>query len=562
MVGVPRSRGCKTCRRKKIKCDEQRPRCGQCRKGVRECEGYSQPTIFYNTSSGDFGHAPSAHGLKSIRFRNQFTEDLAWVNGHSEVSDNRKAVVRSNQPSRRAQPYTLTRAERALRGGAVPPSRDLGMQAWALENILSQFLEICLPVSATQEAPLAWVGSLVPMKKNVDALPLAISALAFGWAGHVNNQPQLVDKGLQLYNAAIQQLRNDLNASSPLQMLATTAIFVAFELCEFGSEDNPGWQTHMQGIAALLQSLGPEMVATDPFLQIYSFCRIVFIIQGLSRRRSVCAGSLRWKTVPFRNREKNAYHRFYDLAAEACELFECADALEQPTDGPQDPNLQTMPPTQVLCGIMDLISRLRAFMRDAEISTMHGPPAFPDSSSVAKNQLERATARGYPTKLPVGREWMFDAIQGQRLVHVYWTVILGLYMTILDNQILCSLLEKSGDIQAQLIAELDIHSCKADRSATALVTEECRRLANNIAVYSTWACQNVCQSFGSLISVFTLETAIRWYEDHRAGAGQMEADLEEHCRALLRGIKAEESKDPCAFEVTILPEDVLRRRWC
>jgi hypothetical protein len=153
----------------------------------------------------------------------------------------------------------------------------LNTQAWAVESILSQYLEICLPRSATQEAPLAWMGSLVSIKKDVDALPLAMSALAFGWAGHVNSQPQLVDKGLQLYNAAIQQLRNDLNTCSPLQIFATTAIFVAFELCEFGSKDNPGWQTHMQGIAALLQLLGPEMVSTDPFLQIYSFCRSIFV---------------------------------------------------------------------------------------------------------------------------------------------------------------------------------------------------------------------------------------------------------------------------------------------
>ncbi|SPO05939.1 related to UPC2 - regulatory protein involved in control of sterol uptake [Cephalotrichum gorgonifer] len=41
--------GCQTCRKRRIKCDEGRPRCGNCMKSKRECEGYTQRVVFKET---------------------------------------------------------------------------------------------------------------------------------------------------------------------------------------------------------------------------------------------------------------------------------------------------------------------------------------------------------------------------------------------------------------------------------------------------------------------------------------------------------------------------------
>ncbi|KAI1319975.1 hypothetical protein F5Y16DRAFT_92752 [Xylariaceae sp. FL0255] len=586
MVGIPRSKGCKTCKRKKIKCDEARPSCGQCQKGSRECEGYERATIFLNSSTGDYDPQPSSGKGGGIRFKNQFAKDIAWQNSHeynsnSEISSKPDKAVVVARPSKkssfRAQPYVAGPKGRMtgnLAGNSSsismsnykpPAPRALDTQVWAVENILAQFLQICVPPSSTttQETPLAWIQSLVPMKKEVDALPLAMSALAFGWAGHVHNQPQLVDKGLQLYNAAVQQLRADLDTCSPVQMLAVTALFIEFELCEFGSRGNPGWQTHMRGIAALLRAFGPDMVSTQPFLQIYSFCRMIFITRGLTQRRRICAGSPMWRLQPFKNHKKNAYHKFYDLASEACEMLERADALELPDI---DPAGESDSPADVFADIVNLIQRLKKLQRDEQMSTtVIGPASFPDASSAAHNRLLRATARGYPVRIPEGQsQWTYDAIQGQRLIHTFWALLLDLCMTILENCHLRLLLEndsEEGGLQDQFLAALGIvRSTKSDDDAARLVAEECRKLANDVAIYATLACHNMCQSFGSLISFSNLEAAVRWYESHPGGP--TEAALEEHCRAVLRGIKDEEAKEPCAFDVTILPEDVLRCKWC
>lgn len=161
-----------------------------------------------------------------------------------------------------------------------PPPPPLQFQSWLHDEILAEFLNHCLPLGATQEVPLSWLRSLMPMKKEIDALPLAMSALAIGWAGHTNGEPQLIDKGLQLYNAAVRQLRDDIQGRSPLQVLATTVIFTIYELFEFGSEQSHGWLCHVSGIAATLRLLGPSRVASEPYLQIFNFVRMIYV--GLS----------------------------------------------------------------------------------------------------------------------------------------------------------------------------------------------------------------------------------------------------------------------------------------
>jgi len=278
---------------------------------------------------------------------------------------------------------------------------------------------------------------------------------------------------------------------------------------------------------------------------------------------------------PFRNYKKDPLKKLIDLMAISCELFERADALEQGEVGIEALegifDAEAMKPTRVLSDILDAASRVKTWLREFNITGLNGPTSFPSMKLAKWNLDERAVARGYPTKLPRRQGWTFDAIHGQRMVHLYWTLLLNLYMTVLDNPILRDILEKNNDSRiTNLVVELTARGQQAPPSpygTTAvnpvmLLFDECRTLANDISLHSTSSCHNVCESFGSLMSYNNLETALSWYEGHREGAGEMEMELEKHCRAMLAGIAAAESREPCAFEVVILPEDVLRRPWC
>ncbi|KAJ6130177.1 transcriptional regulator family: Fungal Specific TF [Penicillium capsulatum] len=72
-----------TCRQRKLKCDEQKPQCTQCRKGNRECRP-SEGIVFrhqQNASMNTRGGAPEDHGnLKGFySYKNSFDKDSVWL---------------------------------------------------------------------------------------------------------------------------------------------------------------------------------------------------------------------------------------------------------------------------------------------------------------------------------------------------------------------------------------------------------------------------------------------------------------------------------------------------
>lgn len=225
----------------------------------------------------------------SIKSKGLPIENLQWIYPCSGGRPAAELKSRSEQSASRARkckvrkliPHASFKARHlgATHMPSASPLPPLRFQSWSHDEILADFLTHCVPAGATQEVPLSWLRALMPMEKEIDALPLAMSALAVGWAGHADGEPQLIDKGLQLYSAAVRQLRADIPVArtAPLQVLATTALFTLYELCEFGSESSRGWLCHMSGLASTLRLLGPEMVAAEPYLQIYSFIRTIYV---------------------------------------------------------------------------------------------------------------------------------------------------------------------------------------------------------------------------------------------------------------------------------------------
>lgn len=262
-----------------------------------------------------------------------------------------------------------------------------------------------------------------------------------------------------------------------------------------------------------------------------------------------------WMHGPFRNHEKTAYDLFYDLSAEACGLLGQADDLGR-VEG-----VETARAVQVLHDILDLLSRLEKWVRDSDIVGFTGPFRFPDATS--HHDTGCLGMRRYPARSPSDSGWNSDTLSWQMMLYKYWALRLDLCMTVFDNPVLRPLLDNSDDFHVPLTAGLETRGPEvADQAPSTLLFEECRKLANNIAVTFTGVCyySATCQSFGSLVAVYILEAAIRWYEHHdNSGA---DAELEQHCRVMLNEIKTRESRDPFGFEVSTCSDQVLKLQWC
>ncbi|KAL3462962.1 hypothetical protein BJX64DRAFT_136195 [Aspergillus heterothallicus] len=71
MVYCGRSRGCFLCRKRKIKCDEALPDCGNCRVYGRPCPGYRLESIFRNETSKVEQLVKKSNGLPPVGYRSR-----------------------------------------------------------------------------------------------------------------------------------------------------------------------------------------------------------------------------------------------------------------------------------------------------------------------------------------------------------------------------------------------------------------------------------------------------------------------------------------------------------
>ncbi|BFZ54333.1 hypothetical protein PYCC9005_001367 [Savitreella phatthalungensis] len=90
--------GCKTCRKRRIKCDEEKPACRRCIKSKRQCEGYSTKAVFRNESQYNYAthsrdtstassfaypSAPPTHGYPHSHPPPPYSRNSSTSSGHS-----------------------------------------------------------------------------------------------------------------------------------------------------------------------------------------------------------------------------------------------------------------------------------------------------------------------------------------------------------------------------------------------------------------------------------------------------------------------------------------------
>lgn len=193
----------------------------------------------------------------------------------------------------------------------------------------------------------------------------------------------------------------------------------------------------------------------------------------------------RWMVLPWVREEKGVFQSFIDFVAEGSGLLECADVLEAARPVNPDDRPFNEAAGQLLVSYLDLVRRMKGWLLSTGLMLAHGPPIFTlGSGDLARASAERTKLRGYSKKFPVFTDTSFEDLQDARLMHIYWTVLLDLYMSILGNSGMCRRLgpQLGYDFASSEIA----------------MRAECRRLADDISIYGEFCCQNIWQSFGPM----------------------------------------------------------------
>ncbi|KAF2812158.1 uncharacterized protein BDZ99DRAFT_382807 [Mytilinidion resinicola] len=294
MVGVGgRSKACAACRRRRVKCDERKPKCLRCVKGNYDCGGYREMRFI------QFGEALS-----------QPENAAASSTDSNNAGDQALALRQASDTTSKHQVHSLS------------------LSLCPIPSISSFQDDICVTYTLTHLLNGAsYDGKTRAPSHHWSDEPLANTcflSLATTYFGSQHREERLVKKGLQLYGVALRELHTALADAHQCQTRNVLDSVVTLNFLEFLISDNPdGWLGHSSGLERLFELRGPESFQTTPERLILEQSRPGIIFASLALRKSTILSSPEWKMVPWAvHQEKKSSMQFLvDILADCPYLY-------------------------------------------------------------------------------------------------------------------------------------------------------------------------------------------------------------------------------------------------
>ncbi|KAH7386901.1 hypothetical protein DE146DRAFT_186573 [Phaeosphaeria sp. MPI-PUGE-AT-0046c] len=257
MVGVPgRSKGCQTCRKRRVKCDEGKPVCNRCTRAGFECLGYERERIWRNTST--------------------------------------VPCLDSEMSSSQAHDVAIATPQQAIQIGRVrspTPPPELSLVAFR-DNI---YLSLMFSNHVWRASAALWLEDAATGKLGRLSMDSAY-ALSQANFGRVNRQHDIEIAGTALYGQCLKTLAGRLaNIDQDGQALLVPILLLLMHAAS--QADQTGAVFHLRGIARLLHVCGPEAFQEQPLLSAFEGARAIQMIAALFGRQRLFLESDQWRTV-------------------------------------------------------------------------------------------------------------------------------------------------------------------------------------------------------------------------------------------------------------------------
>ncbi|CAK7235507.1 hypothetical protein SEUCBS140593_009306 [Sporothrix eucalyptigena] len=309
MVGVPRSRGCLLCVRRRVRCDEGRPGCIKCATYGAECPGYDRSLKFVT-------------GKHQVRKRGQGRDrdpaagpadastSSTGASPHREV-DNRKNdvivpffVELADAAYEHNTSYSLLPSSSAP--STIPPSpRDCRA---AFVNTILEMINMDRPPKETLFYGM-WFSQLPGRLGRKVTLDSAVCSFAMHLLGKSRGDDVMVMQSRQLYGQSLGALQSALNHPvewRSSETLCTTMVMCLFELFADTSRSSEGWLQHSSAVAHLIQQRGVDgFVEPWDRAMLFSF-RSVIIMNSLFTGRDCFLAKKKWQRLLFGNSQNSA----------------------------------------------------------------------------------------------------------------------------------------------------------------------------------------------------------------------------------------------------------------
>ncbi|KAF2001727.1 hypothetical protein P154DRAFT_619097 [Amniculicola lignicola CBS 123094] len=295
MVGVPgRSKGCITCRRRKKKCDLQKPNCANCAKGRFDCEGFGRQMIVV------------------------------------QFGDDGKGQYRPRRLSKAPTPRDV-----------VP---DFGIQAQSLNRsalevaYFSAFWNLYLPqavlngtiVPKRLNPVIRWVKWIQSMIGKDTTLRCALLALSLTNLGQARIDRAMIEQGMQLYGKALARLASDIRTPARIrtsEIMATTSILSTYEQLNDAAYAARNWHGHVNGLTSLISMHSPEECSEPDVHEAFVEARYNGVVAAIADRKATYLSSPDWIEKPWQGRRKNVIDTIIDVLVQFPESFEEFDNI-------------------------------------------------------------------------------------------------------------------------------------------------------------------------------------------------------------------------------------------
>ncbi|KAL6900024.1 hypothetical protein GGI43DRAFT_55311 [Trichoderma evansii] len=304
MVNVAgRSRGCATCRKRRVKCDESLPECLRCLGMGLKCPGARTDAFFVHTVVPD-----------------------------ASLRDSSSAAL---TPIKSRSPHKMTMMMHLPQLPSWQPSH-----ANAFDQLfVSHFID-CFFGSARPSVPLPngtskiWLHELPEFLASPYPSPVQYSIRAASMLsyGTVTGDVSIKTEACRWYMRALQSLRyllslDDSGSSlySPESIVCAAVMLIHFETS--AGTCPKAWLPHVNGAASLLEAQGPDRCRDGFMHQIFRHLRLQTFVAAMADNRLHPFASRQWTTIPFENHPKLIFDNLVDVLFAALRCLSAANDL-------------------------------------------------------------------------------------------------------------------------------------------------------------------------------------------------------------------------------------------
>ncbi|KAM0253313.1 hypothetical protein ACHAQJ_007317 [Trichoderma viride] len=286
MVGVPRSSGCQLCRKRRVKCDEARLECGNCRKYGVQCPGYERAIKFVSGK-----HAIRSKGSRASRASRHGSADVGAGAAASGTSPSTASTSTSSAGATTPTSNTAGGGSAAAVSLVASPQPNRALFVGTLMDMAQSNL-------ASKDVS-AFLGFFCRLRfeelGTVAALDGAVCSLALHLLGKELADDSLVARSRTIYGWSLGALQTALR--HPTKWKSSETFCSAVMLCFFetdraladmmktklfaGTTSPDTWLQHAQGIATLMEQRGPAAHAQGNDAAILFSFRGILIMSSL-----------------------------------------------------------------------------------------------------------------------------------------------------------------------------------------------------------------------------------------------------------------------------------------